>query len=343
MDRSLIPPKVRVSLGSAIVLGLTRGRLDAKPSTVYLLTHHPTKCLANCGFCTQARSSTSKSSLLSRVVWPSFPSERVIDRLGEAARRGSIRRVCVQAVNYREVFDDVLGLVSGIRSCSNLPISVSCQPISREGMELLADAGVNRICVPLDAATEALFEAVKGRGVGSPYSWRGHLKTLEKAIQVFGRGRVTTHLIVGLGETDEDLVRTIQSLVDMGVYPSLFAFTPIPGTSMEGHPRPPLPRYRRIQLAHRLTTNNKVEYGDLEFDLDGALLSLGVPQGVLDDAIRTGKPFMTSGCPGCNRPFFNERAGGPLYNYPRVLNNEEILEAKRVVLEGSADIPRDER
>ena len=25
---------------------------------------------------------------------------------------------------------------------------------------------------------------------------------------------------------------------------------------------------------------------------------------------------LTSGCPGCNRPFYNERPRGPIYNYP---------------------------
>jgi biotin synthase-related radical SAM superfamily protein len=33
--------------------------------------------------------------------------------------------------------------------------------------------------------------------------------------------------------------------------------------------------------------------------------------------------FRTSGCPGCNRPFYNERATGPIYNYPRELREEE--------------------
>lgn len=258
-----------------------------------------------------------------------------------AKSRGLIRRVCVQAVNYRGVFDDILGLVSGVRSRSNLPISVSCQPIDRKGMARLGEVGVNRIGIALDAATEALFEAIKGRGVGSSYSWRGHMEALEEAVQVFGRGRVTTHLIVGLGETDQDLMGAIQSLVDMGVYPSLFAFTPVPGTSMEGRPRPPLPRYRRVQIAHHLITNNRLEFGELKFDKDGSLLIPSIPQDLLDGAIQNGNPFMTSGCPGCNRPFFNERAGGPLYNYPRTLNEEEVLEAKRLVLEEPADTPRD--
>jgi len=41
----------------------------------------------------------------------------------------------------------------------------------------------------------------------------------------------------------------------------------------------------------------------------------------------TGEPFRTSGCPDCNRPFYNERPSGPLYNYPRPLTTEEAARA----------------
>ena len=49
------PEKVRVSIGSAIVLGLVKGMLDAEPTTIYLLTYIKGKCSANCAFCPQAK------------------------------------------------------------------------------------------------------------------------------------------------------------------------------------------------------------------------------------------------------------------------------------------------
>ena len=39
--------------------------------------------------------------------------------------------------------------------------------------------------------------------------------------------------------------------------------------------------------------------------------------------------FQTSGCPGCNRPYYNERPGHVPYNYPRPLNADEAAEALR--------------
>ncbi len=62
------PDLIRVSLGTAMVLGLLDGKLDAEPTTAYLMTYKLGKCTANCGFCPQAK--TSKSDI--RTPLPSY-------------------------------------------------------------------------------------------------------------------------------------------------------------------------------------------------------------------------------------------------------------------------------
>ena len=79
--------RIRVSLGTAIVLGLLDGKLDAQPTTAYLMTYKVGKCTANCGFCPQAEGSKSSTELLSRVTWPTFPTPNVLAALSNAARR----------------------------------------------------------------------------------------------------------------------------------------------------------------------------------------------------------------------------------------------------------------
>jgi len=320
-----VPDKLRVSLGSAVVLGLVQGRLDAEPTTVYLLTYRRGKCFANCGFCPQARGSGGRVDMLSRVTWPPFPMLAVITRVGEAFKEGKIRRVCIQALNYPTVFEDLLSLLERIRPQGNVPISVCCQPVDRARMETLREAGIDRIGIPLDAATESLFDRVKGRSAGGPYVWEDQLRVLRDAVQVFGRGSVTTHLIVGLGESEKEMVQRLQWCVDAGIYPSLFSFTPIKGTALEGLSQPSLRQYRRIQMARHLIVHQGARYEDMKFDED-RLADFGVSEDELKQIVRTGVPFLTSGCPGCNRPYYNERPGGPLYNFPRQPLPEEILE-----------------
>ena len=331
MSTACFPERVRVSTGSAIVLGLLKGRLDAKPTTAYLLMCRNEKCSANCGFCPQARESRGRADMLSRVTWPAFPTRKVVEGIETSARGGGIRRVCMQSLNYPEAFDDVLCLVREIRHEVDVPISVSCKPLDSQKMKQWADAGVNRISVALDAATEEIFDTVKGQNIGGPYSWEKQRRALKEAVKVFGEGSVSTHLIVGLGETEKEVCQTIQWCVDSGVYPGLFAFTPIPGTALADNSPPSLSSYRRVQLAHYLLTHRKSRFENMEFDSNGCLAGFGVSKEQLLEAIETGEPFLTSGCPGCNRPYYNERPGGPIYNYPRRLLPEEIEEAKRVL------------
>ncbi len=326
-----LPKRIRVSTGSAIVLELVQGKLDAKPTTVYLLTYRKGKCLANCGFCPQAMMSRGRADMLSRVTWPPFPTRQVLLGIELAAKTGAIKRVCIQALNYPRVFEDVLNLAEEIMSRVEVLLSISCQPLNREKMEKLAEAGVNRISIALDAATEEIFDKIKGRLAGGPYLWDEQRQALREAVKIFGEGSVSTHLIVGLGETEREMVQTIQWCVDLGVYPGLFAFTPIPGTFLENNPQPSLSQYRRIQIVHYLITCGKTRYEKMIFDGDGRFVDFDVSEEELAQVIRTGKPFVTSGCPGCNRPYYNEKPGGPLYNYPRQPLSEEIAEIERQI------------
>jgi len=331
MGKGEFPEKVRVSTGSAIILGLLEGRLDAKPTTIYLLTYRDGKCSANCGFCPQAKTSKGRADMLSRVTWPPFPTEQAISRIEVTAKTGAIKRICFQALNYPRVFEDLLNLTKEIMSRAKVPVSVSCQPLDRHKMEMLAEVGVERVSIALDAATEEVFNRVKGGLVGGPYLWKKQREALREAVQIFGDGFVSTHLIVGLGETERDMVQTIQWCVDLGVYPGLFAFTPIPGTTFENQSQPSLSHYRRIQIAHYLITHRKTKFENMVFDGDCCLVNFGVSNGLLWQVIRTGYPFVTSGCPGCNRPYYNERPGGPFYNYPRQPLPEEIVEIERQI------------
>jgi len=317
----MIPEKLRVSIGTAAVLGLMECRLDVKPTTAYLMTYTEGSCTANCAFCPQARESTARKSLLSRVLWPAFPTEKVIEALRRPAG-DAVRRVCIQAINYPGFLDDVLALLRRIKETTELPVSLDAPPLSRKEMERLRDAGLDRISIPLDAATPELFDRVKGRLVRGPYRWERHLKALSAAVQVFGPRRVMSNLVVGLGETEEEAVGLIQRLMDVGVETVLYAFTPVSGTTLSGRPQPPLESYRRVQLARHLITEGLARFEDMEFEA-GRLRGFGAKAEAVQGALRSGEAFRTTGCPGCNRPYYNERPSGPLYNYPRRLTREE--------------------
>jgi biotin synthase len=229
------------------------------------------------------------------------------------------------------MFAHLEALVKEIKKEVAVPVSVSCQPLSRANIELLAKAGVDSLGIALDAATEELFNEVKGKGAGCSYSWDNQFGMLTAALEVFGKGNVSTHVIVGLGETEKEAAQIIQKCADMSVLPALFAFTPIQGTALEKNSPPALESYRRVQLARYLIVEGLAQADGMRFDGEDKIVSFGLAKEALEEAVKSGEPFRTSGCRDCNRPFYNEKPSGPVYNYPRKISQEEIEEIGRLL------------
>jgi biotin synthase-related radical SAM superfamily protein len=306
---------VNVSIGTAAVLGLTDARMETAPTTAYLMLGG--RCAMDCHFCAQARSSHASVLNLSRVTWPQFELRETVARLAEAVGRGDIRRTCLQVTVSAGYFQHTLDVVQAIRAESDVPVDAAILPHDVSQVEQLLAAGVDHIGFGLDAACARVFQQVKGR------DWNEALALIEKTAQQFP-GRSAVHLIVGLGETEEEMVRLIQQMHDWGVVVGLFAFTPLRGTAMGEAPPPPLDTYRRVQAARHLIVYNRARAEQFTFK-DGRLITFKGPH--FRALLADGVAFQTSGCPDCNRPFYNERPGGVMYNYPRPLTPPEAKQA----------------
>ncbi|WP_461864274.1 radical SAM protein [Thermococcus sp.] len=313
--------KIRVSYGTAISMGLVRARMLAKPTTAYLMTYHEGRCRNNCAFCPQARESKADLKKLSRITWPAFDLEDVL----EAIKNGGFARICLQTVDYPGLIGDVLSLLEAFRPLV-LPISVSITPVERAVLERFRELGVGYIGVGLDVASERLYPEIKE----SLYSWNDMWKFTKDSIEVFGEGRAFVHLIIGLGETDREAIETIQKAYDVGAEVSLFAFTPVKGTRLEAAEAPSLERYRRIQIAHHLIRNGMARFDDMEFDEKGSIVSFGIGEERLKK-ILDGGAFRTYGCPGCNRPYYNERPKKEPYNFPFNPGRGYVSEVLRLI------------
>ncbi|MGP3667801.1 MAG: radical SAM protein [Candidatus Bathyarchaeota archaeon] len=318
-----MPEYVRVSLGTSTILGLELAFLAERPTTAYLQTFFDGRCSANCKFCAQARNSTAEIYRIARALYPAYQVKAVLNGLEKAFNTGRIFRVCIQTLNYPWMLNDLKSLVKSIKLKIDVPVSASIHPISKEKMVELYEVGVDNIVIPLDAASKDVFDEVKGLKVGNPYTWDVYWKKFEEALKVFGKGRVGTHIIVGLGEKEKDLVETIKKLYDLSVYCGLFAFTPIPKTLLGEEKKPPIASYRIIQLTHYLIASKMLKLSDVFFDEEGKILGFNLEKKKLLEIISSGKPFQTTGCPHCNRPFATETPN-EIYNFPRKLRKDEI-------------------
>jgi len=323
-----------VSSGSAAVLEFAPCQLEVAPTTAYLMVGD--KCSRNCAFCAQARQSTARADRLSRVVWPSYPVAEVLPALALAFDRCAIERACLQVTAGRGSAAKARCLVRKIRLASTVPLCVCIRTGGLRLFEELLALGAERVTLALDAASERVYNRIKGR------DWQKTLDLLQSAARRYP-GHVGTHVIAGLGETEAEVAGLLQAMHDLGVTTALFAFTPVPGTALAEEPPPDLALYRRVQVARHLIASREARAEQFRFSADGRITSYGIASGALREWLRGGQAFQTSGCPGCNRPYYNERPGGPLYNYPRPLGPEEAAAATALVIDSLVDHERSDR
>jgi len=262
---------MRLSLGSAIRLNLIKADQLTEPTTCYILVGD--RCKNNCLFCSQ----NIDNSKLSRIEWYEFEEKEIIKRI----KKSDFKRVCLQCTST--TIDEVKDIVEKI----NKPVSISYNFENIDQIKNITKQA-DRICIPLDVANKELYKEIKNN------DYNKKLNLIKKAAELYPN-KITTHLILGLGESENELMNLIRELHKLNIEIGLFAFTPIKGTKLENQPQPDINYYRRIQSGYYKLKHNKT----------------------------TRQAFRTAGCKDCNRPYYNEKPGRTIYNYPRELTDEE--------------------
>ena len=336
MDIKVSPEYIQTSLAASLTLGFQQGSFhrNAKLKGLNLLLHYEEGCLGKCHFCglSQSRKESPKGKTFIRVDWPLYLLEEIIEK---SKGKDQIHRVCISMITHPRALKDTLYVIRRFKEETQLSISVLVSPtLIRKEDSLIAmkTSGAERVGIAIDAATPQLFDQLRGKGVGGPHEWGHYWKVVQMAASVFGKFYVGIHLIVGLGETEKDMVEAIQRGQDLGAHTHLFSFFPEKGSPMEENSPPPLGQYRRIQLARWIINEGLGSASQMKFDQTEKLVDFGTN---VDSLIRIGEPFMTSGCPGrdgkvaCNRPYGNERPSGPIRNFPFTPEKEDIEEIRR--------------
>ena len=330
------PGHVRISHAAAMTLGLEAGKFwrGAKLTCINLLLVYRHGCRANCAYCGLARDRHGSGSFI-RVGWPVYPVGAIVGRIKSCA---SAHRVCISMVTHRRAVEDTLAIASAIRVECGVPISGLISPtvVNRDDLLALKQAGIDKIGIAIDAAAEPIFEDLRGHKARGPHRWERYWECFAEAVAVFGKGQVGSHLIVGLGETERDMVDALQRVHDLGGVNHLFSFYPEADTALESEVPPAMEHYRRIQLAAEIIDSGLAALDDFEFhERNRQIVDFGIPAAELDALIDAAAAFMTRGCTGsdgkvaCNRPFANSAAGPGLRNYPFQPTPEDIALIRR--------------
>lgn len=332
------PRYLKISLASALTIGLKRGRFYryARSHCLNLLLTYHEGCFANCAYCGLARERQGQYEEKSfiRVDWPIYPLPEIIERTNLSP---AIKRICVSMVTNHRAVKDIIEVSREIKRRTSLPLSLLISPtiVGEADLVNFKLAGADRIGVAVDGATPEVFNRHRGAKVKGPHRWEKYWQIIREAQKIFGASQVGVHLIVGLGETEKQMLSLIQQIKDQGSQTHLFSFYPEEKSALSNHPPPKLEKYRRIQLGRFLIEENLARVDQFSFNQNEEVAGFGIEREKLEEVISKGIAFMTSGCPGeeggmvCNRPYANSSPGPQLRNYPFLPDEEDITQIKK--------------
>lgn len=336
------PDYVRMSFASALALRLRSGQFQRSFSFggINLLLNYGDGCRSDCAYCGLARSRPGEYEDKSfiRVEWPLLPTDEVVARIAEHQSR--LTRLCISMVTHPRAYRDTLDITRRLRRAVDVPLSILVAPptLNRARLESFRDAGVDMIGVGLDAVTEPLFHRLRSDvPSGGGLRWSNYREVLGLSREIFGPGKVNCHILVGVGETDRELIATFFDLSERQILPYLFCFNPEPNTRLGGQAKSAMRRWRRIQLVKYLIDQGGVGPDAFETDDSGALVGVRLSRDMADSAIGTGLPFLTNGCPskdgtlGCSRPYGSYRPSEPTRDFPYRPSSEELEQIRREV------------
>ena len=352
------PEYVQISTAAAMTLGLMPGRMHRCECTrcLNLLLTYPEGCRANCAYCGLARHREAERDYADRnfirVDWPAVPVEQMIETVARDGAASPFHRMCISMITHpRSDADTVSVLRAWTRRIDPgvIPVSILSNPttMSRADVVRLRELGADIFTVALDAATPAIFERTRGKGVQSPHKWSKYCEILHAAREVFGPQKFGAHIIIGMGETEREALELVQQLVDLGGHSHLFCFFPEQGSLMDHLPATPRDQWRRVQLARYLIDYASVRLERMGFDALGRVADFGVPREELERIIDAGVAFRTSGCPGkfrddisaCDRPY-GDSPPHDIASFPFAPNRADLRRIRRQL---RIPVVRDER
>jgi len=135
---------------------------------------------------------------------------------------GTDEKIDKGAIRYIE-------LLEGIKeNFPKLPLHVQIEPLEDLSyIDELRDAGANTIGIHLEVLDQNLRKTVTpGK---SRITYEAYEKNWKHALDVFGKNQVSSYLLTGFGESQEDFISDAEKVISLGVIPYITPVRSIPG------------------------------------------------------------------------------------------------------------------
>lgn len=173
------------------------------------------RCSFNCAFCASPR--------LPKMDYKGLTDEDIARKCFEANSAAPLKAV---SLTSGVMDDDVPKTSRRFASCireirrllPDVVIGIEPYASNRDEIVMFKEAGADEIKLNIQAATRPVFERVC-----PDLDWDNIMARIEDAVECFGRGRVTSNIIFGMGETREELGDCMRSICELGAIPTVRA------------------------------------------------------------------------------------------------------------------------
>ena len=170
------------------------------------------RCIYNCAFCTL---STIKTNALQ-----TYSEKDFVHLLLKASQRPDCKAIAITSGVYPNnsiIIKKMCTIIREIRQfLPKIPIGVEPAIEHKEEIHLLKNAGADEIKINIQSPNKSLFNKI------CPDLDYEHIGiSLDVAVQVFGKGKVTSNILFGLGETESSVITAVELLAKKGVVSSL--------------------------------------------------------------------------------------------------------------------------
>jgi biotin synthase-related radical SAM superfamily protein len=169
-------------------------------------------CIYDCKFCTSRK--------LDKRITKNLSTERVVQMAIEASKRPGCRSIAFTSAvvdSPEKTVERMLFVVRAVRKeLPDIPIGVEPYISRLSDVDDLKAAGADEIKLNIETFDRELFLKVCGK-----LHYDLILAALDHAVEVFGKGKVTTNLIVGLGESDQNLLDGVRYFAERGIVATL--------------------------------------------------------------------------------------------------------------------------
>ena len=120
---------------------------------------------------------------------------------------------------------------AAVKEASGLPVEVQFEPPrDLDVVDEVADLGIDSVGIHVESFDpRVLADVAPGK---ARTGIERYFETWERAVSVFGRGQVSTYVILGMGEDPEITVEGCRRAVDLGVFPFVVPLRPVAGSLM---------------------------------------------------------------------------------------------------------------